>query len=917
MRTPRQLALPHAFTIALSCCLIMAFAARGRSDSALVDRYNVVWNTPSENASGSMPLGNGDIGVNAWVEPTGDIVFYISKTDAWDDNGRLLKVGRVRVRCQPALVRPDAPFLQTLSLHDGTMVVRAGEEPSLVTVRLWVDAHHPVVHLDVKSNQPSTATAAIELWRTERFELPSIEVSDVHLDRSRPNGMHAPTIVEPDNVLQLQDRRIGWYHHNGKSVGPALTARIQGVADFQRADPLLHRTFGAVITARNGKRIDDRQLESPATTEHEFGIFVLTEHPSTPGRWLASVDGIIADVQSRSSDARRQAHERWWADFWARSWIHVTSDSAAPASPMIPGNQLEVKVGVDQHGGSRFRGTIGRVSLFSRALTAAEVGALAKEQVRTAIDKSPALIGSWTEFSNPGLELEHAIFTRPLTIEAWIQTDADAGTSGRIVDKITPGGSDGFLVDTWPGNSLRLIVGDQTLTVKDCLQTGVWHHVAAVFEAGHEQNRVQLWLDGVVIASHAVAGGDDAATVSRAYALQRFINACNGRGRYPIKFNGAIFTVPSPGQPGDADYRRWGPGYWWQNTRLPYLSMCTSGDFEMTQPLYRMYADELMSLQRFRTKRYFDHEGAFIPECIYFWGDVFSETYGWTPFEERGQDKLQTSGWHKWEWVSGPELVWMMLDYYEHTLDERFLGESLLPTAHEILTFFDQHYQVDDQGKLVMHPAQALETWWDCTNPMPELAGLHAVTSRLLALPATLTTAEQRTFWSRLAEKLPPLPTREVDGVRMLAPATRFADKRNIENPELYAVFPFRLIAVGRPDIELGIEALRHRWDRGHFGWRQDDIFMAYLGLADEARANLVARARQHDVGSRFPAFWGPNYDWVPDQDHGGVLMKALQAMVMQTDGDKVFLLPAWPGDWDVSFKLHAPRKTVVEGTCR
>ena len=51
-------------------------------------------------------------------------------------------------------------------------------------------------------------------------------------------------------------------------------------------------------------------------------------------------------------------------------------------------------------------------------------------------------------------------------------------------------------------------------------------------------------------------------------APQRFIDACAGRGRYPIKFNGSIFTVPYPGEPGDADYPRWGPGYWWQNTRL-------------------------------------------------------------------------------------------------------------------------------------------------------------------------------------------------------------------------------------------------------------------------------------------------------------------------------------------------------------
>lgn len=37
-----------------------------------------------------MPLGNGDIGLNVWVEDGGDLLFYLSKTDAWDENARLI-----------------------------------------------------------------------------------------------------------------------------------------------------------------------------------------------------------------------------------------------------------------------------------------------------------------------------------------------------------------------------------------------------------------------------------------------------------------------------------------------------------------------------------------------------------------------------------------------------------------------------------------------------------------------------------------------------------------------------------------------------------------------------------------------------------------------------------------------------------
>jgi len=92
---------------------------------------------------------------------------------------------------------------------------------------------------------------------------------------------------------------------------------------------------------------------------------------------------------------------------------------------------------------------------------------------------------------------------------------------------------------------------------------------------------------------------------------------------------------------------------------------------------------------------------------------------------------------------------------------------------------------------------------------------------------------------------------------------------------------------------------------------------MAYLGLTDDACKGLVERAFHHDPGERFDAFWGPNYDWTPDQCHGGALLKTFQALLMQTDGRKIFLLPAWPKAWDVVFKLHAPLQTVIEGEYR
>lgn len=875
------------------------------------DQYNVIWTSPSADYSGSMPLGNGDISVNAWIEPSGELVFYIGKTDSWGDNGRLLKLGRIRVTIDPPPTSV-VQFHQELRLSDATLVARIGDGLDRVEYRLWVDANHPVIHAAITSARPVAAGAMIELWRTERRELKSLEVSDVLLDRSKPDQRRQPVFVEPDILLDELTDAVGWCHHNTKSLGPTITGPVQGVSQWHREDPLLHRTFGALVTAVGAKRIDAQSLRCESGREQRFDIYVLTKHPATPTQWLRDLTDLRRAVEKTPLANRLTAHQQWWKRFWQRSWIEASRNRQQPNPSLIPANKHPVRIGEDQHGQNRMRGELGRLRIIPAVLDETALARLAESQGNQPPGRLPGqLFDATPEVGTVIADSQNWSFTDGLTIEGWLKPEKLPPGGGRIVDKVTPGAGDGMLFDTYPGNSLRLIVGSDQIAQKDILPAGQWSHVAAVVD--HRLPRLAIYLNGKLLTERAGNGLDDAQTVSQMYALQRFIDACAGRGAYPIKFNGSVFTVPFEDRPGNADYRRWGPGYWWQNTRLPYISMCTSGDFEMMRPLFEMYAVRLMPLQKARTRIYLGHDGAFIPECIYFWGDIFSETYGWTPCDQR-EDKLQQNRYHKWEWVSGLELAWMMLDYYEHTQDSHFLQEIALPAADEFLMFFDQQYSLGPEGKLLMHPAQALETWWDATNPMPEVAGLHAVTARLLALPEAVTTSRQRAFWKALRGRLPDLPVREIDGQVALAPAAEFAMKRNIENPELYAVFPFRLVSFERDNASLGRVALEHRTDRGYRGWRQDDIFMAYLGLAQQARDNLVRRASTHDSHSRFPAFWGPNYDWVPDQDHGGILMKALQSMLLQTDGRQIYLAPAWPPDWDVTFRLHAPYRTVVEG---
>jgi hypothetical protein len=98
---------------------------------------------------------------------------------------------------------------------------------------------------------------------------------------------------------------------------------------------------------------------------------------------------------------------------------------------------------------------------------------------------------------------------------------------------------------------------------------------------------------------------------------------------------------------------------------------------------------------------------------------------------------------------------------------------------------------------------------------------------------------------------------------------------------------------------------------RGHIGWKQDNIFAARLGLTAEAWK--LTSLKLQDGGRRFPAFWGPGFDWVPDHNWGGSAMIGMQEMLMQTDDKRILLFPSWPGEMDVHFKLHAPYNTTVE----
>ena len=424
--------------------------------------------------------------------------------------------------------------------------------------------------------------------------------------------------------------------------------------------------------------------------------------------------------------------------------------------------------------------------------------------------------------------------------------------------------------------------------------------------AAHRQWWKQFWDRSWI----HITGDSLADAVTQGYTLQRFVSACSGRGKYPIKFNGSIFVVDNPAlrdgnhtRSVSADYRAWGGQYWFQNTRPMYWPLLEEGDFDEMLPLFRMYARILHDNTK-QVEGYYHHAGSYFAETAPFWGGL---KY-WGP--EVKED------WTGHYFTPVLECSMMMLDYYAFTGDDSFAKEILVPSAALGLEFYDKHFKRDSAGKLLLDPDNSIEQFWKVHDPAPDIAGLHAVLARMLALPESLTTEARRADWRRLQSELPDLPTGSRDGQEVLLPYTgpQTAKPRNLENPELYAVYPFRLYGLGKPDLPLAINTFNVRKFKDKGCWVQDPIQAAMLGMADVAKTYVSYDLTRSDPRLKFPAFWIEGHDYVPDEDNGGNGENGLQDMLLQYNGRKIYVLPAWPKGWNASFKLHAPFNTTVEG---
>ncbi len=130
-------------------------------------------------------------------------------------------------------------------------------------------------------------------------------------------------------------------------------------------------------------------------------------------------------------------------------------------------------------------------------------------------DKSPV----YQVESCAALNLREAV-----TLEAWVKAGALPQVGARLLDRHQSGTDDGYLLDTFPGNSLRMITANGAVSFAAGLTGDRWWHVVGVYDSAA---RIQkLYVDGREVAAKTT--GDFPKMVMRDLPLRLGANQAGG-----------------------------------------------------------------------------------------------------------------------------------------------------------------------------------------------------------------------------------------------------------------------------------------------------------------------------------------------------------------------------------------------------
>jgi hypothetical protein len=434
--------------------------------------------------------------------------------------------------------------------------------------------------------------------------------------------------------------------------------------------------------------------------------------------------------------------------------------------------------------------------------------------------------------------------------------------------------------------------------------------------------------------------------------LHLYHMASSSRGELPPKWNGSLFVTTG-------DQRRWGSQYWVWTTEMLYFPLLAADAIDLTEPFFNMYVRQLPDCEKAAQQRW-GVSGAYFPETTAFDGptvlpddvaaefqDVLLGRKPHTAMSPRAKALCQFDSQlrvviepykGRFSWIShvassGSELAVQAWWRYRYTGDREWLRTHAYPLLRGTVEFYRHLVKKESDGRYHLSGTNVHEDFWGVGDSIMDLAAIRGTAPLAIRAAEILDVdADLRGHWKELLANLAPYPMGADPRAKALTGGALADDvwaagylgeingQNNPEDVWLTPVFPFEnwtlatrdaaVDAIVRKTLDL---APRHAAVLGGAGL--NTAIRTPIAAVRAGRGKELPRILERYYAAFAPLpngmslFEGPTAASV---EHLGLLTTTLQEALLQSvaprpgEPEVIHVFPAWPPQWDASFRLLA-----------
>lgn len=428
--------------------------------------------------------------------------------------------------------------------------------------------------------------------------------------------------------------------------------------------------------------------------------------------------------------------------------------------------------------------------------------------------------------------------------------------------------------------------------------------------------------------------GDD--YIENQYYLRRYLMGCSSRAKYPVVFNGGLWTW-------NHDVRNWVTPHHW-NTQQQYWGLCAQNDCDLLLPYVNTYFRLMPEAEKHAKTRGVD-------DAI-LWSEPH-DFFGSMTFWDRG-DMLNN-------FTPASQIAGFFWEYYEYTGDREFLARKAYPFMKKAAEFYVQKLQWDSlKSEFYIFPSQAYESPRSnqLKNPVTDRNMILANFTHCIEAAGILQHDQEKTKqWQHIIDHLWPLPYRIVPELGEIIELAWYPDGSlfpkmeergkwlNGMSQNTCLVFPAGIIGMDQKNTREynAVSAIIRNHSPQVNAISPDPIVAARLGLGDEAvkmMTNGIRRLQHFPQGLFYNIdHWynlsiymdsvnSPDIttqrDYIYDERAhypSGISAKpfiqcgletqsiygaTVNEMLLQSNEGKIRVFPAVPQKWPAAFRLRA-----------